>query len=134
MLYGLYPGNEITPDGTPQLAEASKVTLERRGHKSTPWGRAWKIGIYARLEDGEQAADQLRQSLQLTESNEISYDDGGVFSNLFCARPMQIDGAYGYTAGMAEMFVQSHTGEVRFLPAIPKKWKDGEIVKAEMKK
>ena len=127
MLYGLYPGNEITPDGEPQLAEAAGKTLERRGNKSTPWSRAWKIGLYARLGDGEQAAEQLRQFLQFTESNEISYDNGGVLSNLMCARPLQIDGAYGYTAGMAEMFVQSHTGKTRYLPSIPEKWKNGYV-------
>lgn len=127
MLYGLYPGNEITPDASPQLAAAARIALERRGNKSTPWSRAWKIGIYARLGDGEQAAEQLRQFLQLTESNEISYDNGGVFSNLFCARPLQIDGACGFTAGMAEMLVQSHTEEIQYLPAIPSKWKNGYV-------
>ena len=109
------------------MAEAARKSLERRGNKSTPWSRAWKIGIYARLGDGEQAAEQLRQFLQLTESNEISYDNGGVFSNLFCARPLQIDGACGFTAGMAEMLVQSHTKTIRYLPAIPLKWKNGYV-------
>lgn len=127
MLYGLYPGNEITPDKAGQLVTAARKSLERRGDKSTPWSRAWKIGLYARLGDGERAAEQLRQFLQLTESNEISYDNGGVFSNLFCARPLQIDGTLGYTAGMAEMFVQSHTDEVRFLPAIPAQWEEGYV-------
>lgn len=126
-LYGLYPSDLITVEKTPKLAKACAVTLERRGEESVAWSRAWKISLFARLKDGERAGTELVKFLQYADSNEISYDDGGIYENLFCARPFQIDGCLGFTAGMAEMLVQSHGGEVQWLPAIPKSWKDGYV-------
>lgn len=127
LLYGLYPGNDITVEETPDLAQACRVTLERRGEGSVPWSRAWKIAIYARLKDGETAYKEVRRFLQPADSNEISYDDGGVYNNLFCARPLEVDGNLGFSAGVAEMLVQSHMESPQLLPAIPAAWKKGYV-------
>lgn len=126
-LYGLYPGDSITVEKNPELIQACKVTLKRRGEGSVPWSRGWKVAMQARLKDGEKAYDEVKKFLQPADSNEISYDDGGVYLNLFCARPLEVDGNFAYTAGIAEMLVQSHTDEVQYLPALPKEWKDGYV-------
>lgn len=127
LLYGLYPSDQITVEKTPELCEACRVTMKRRGEEGVPWSRAWKVGIFARLKDGEKAYEEVKRFLQPADSNEISYTDGGVYSNLFCARPLEVDGNFGFTAGIAEMLVQNHLGSVEFLPAIPKEWKDGYV-------
>lgn len=127
LLYALYPSDLITVEKTPDLAKACRETMKRRGEGSVPWSRAWKIGIYARLKDGEKAYQEAVRFLQPADSNEISYDDGGVYNNLFCARPLEVDGNFGFTACVAEMLVQSHADKTELLPAIPKAWKEGYI-------
>lgn len=127
LLYGLYPGDLITVEKTKELAAACEMTMKRRGEGSVPWSRAWKIGIQARLKNGEKAYEEVRRFLQPADSNEISYDDGGVYQNLFCARPLEVDGNFGFTAGVAEMLIQSHLSEVKLLPAIPAAWKNGYV-------
>lgn len=129
LLYGLYPSNLITGEDR-ELQNASRITLERRGNDGVPWSRAWKINLYARLKDGEEAEEEVLRYLQPAESEdsrEISYTNGGIYENLFAARPLQIDGCFGFTAGIAEMLVQDHHGRLDILPAIPKSWKKGYV-------
>jgi len=117
-LWGLFPGREISKRQTGGAAQGARVVLEQRGLPGNGWSSAWKAACWARLGDGAKALENFRTAMN-------NYTTGSLFS--ICSDALQVDGAFGLSAAIAEMLLQSQNGEIEFLPSLPSSWRNGEV-------
>ena len=117
-LYGLFPGNQVSARRTPKLAEAARVVLDQRGLRGNGWASAWKMACWARLYDPEKAMANFHFYIR-------NYVTNSLYA--ICSDALQVDGAFGVSAAVAEMLVQSHENQMFLLPALPEAWASGKV-------
>jgi alpha-L-fucosidase 2 len=117
-LWGLYPGREISKRDAGAATQGARVVLEQRGLPGNGWSSAWKTASWARLGDGTKALENFRYAMN-------NYTTASLFS--ICSNALQVDGTLGFSAAVAELFLQSQNGELEFLPSLPREWPSGEV-------